>query len=123
MMINKEKKEKPIKISAIDEDILTVFGGRELYGLEILDELNLGRPSELGFGSLYPGLNRLEKKGLISCRWGNEDEVSGGARRKYYKITALGASTLNQVQQYRISLAKRAAQNLFTAFWRFWAYV
>ena len=122
-MSNKQKKEKPIKISAIDEDILTVFGGRELYGLEILDELNLGRPSELGFGSLYPGLNRLEKKGLISWRWGNEDEVTGGARRKYYKITAIGVSTLRNVQQYRISLATRAMENLFTAFWRLWLYV
>ena len=73
--------------------------------------------------SLYPGLNRLEKKGLISWRWGNEEEVSGGARRKYYKITALGISTLKQVQQYRISLAERASQRLFTTFRRLWTYV
>lgn len=116
-MSNKPKKNRQIKLSAIDEDILTVFGGRELYGLEILDELNLGRPSELGFGSLYPGLNRLGKKGLISWRWGNEEETSGGARRKYYKITPLGISTLREVQQYRISLAQRAKQMLSTVSW------
>ena len=116
-MGNKQKKDKPIKLSAIDEDILTVFGSRELYGLAILDELNLGRPSELGFGSLYPALNRLEKKGLISWRWGSEEEVSGGARRKYYKITALGVSTLREIRQYRISLAERAEQILSTTFW------
>lgn len=118
-----KRKKQPIKLSAIDEDILTVFGGRELYGLEILDELNLGRPSELGFGSLYPGLNRLIKKGLVSWRWGSEEETSGGARRKYYKITAKGAETLTEVQQYRISLAERAAQLLFTTFRRLWAHV
>ena len=105
-----KKKEQSIKLSAIDQDILTVFGGRELYGLEILDEINLGRPLELGFGSLYPALNRLEKKGLISWRWGSESEASGGARRKYYKMTGLGASTLREVQQYRLLLAQRAAQ-------------
>jgi PadR family transcriptional regulator, regulatory protein PadR len=109
-MDKKNKKEELVKLSAIDEDVLTVFGGRELYGLEILDELNLGRPIELGFGSLYPALNRLEKKGLIAWRWGDEEEVSGGARRKYYKMTSLGATTLLEVQQYRHSLAARAAQ-------------
>lgn len=107
------KKEEPVKLSAIDEDILTALGSRELYGLEILDELNLGRPSELGFGSLYPALNRLEKKGLIGWRWGDEQETTGGARRKYYKITGLGLIVLREVRQYRNALAERAgiAQN------------
>jgi DNA-binding PadR family transcriptional regulator len=108
-MGKENKKPKPVKLSAIDEDILTVFGGRELYGLEILDNLNLDRPTELSFGSLYPALNRLEKKGLITWRWGDEQEVTGGARRKYYKITALGADTLRGVQQYRALLAQKAA--------------
>ncbi|MBD1808852.1 helix-turn-helix transcriptional regulator [Microcoleus sp. FACHB-SPT15] len=105
----KKEEEKPaVKLSAIDEDILTGLGARELYGLEILDELNLDRATELSFGSLYPALNRLEKKGLISWRWGDEQEVSGGARRKYYKVTALGATSLRDIQQYRASLAARA---------------
>jgi PadR family transcriptional regulator, regulatory protein PadR len=112
-MVKKEKKSKelkPVKLSAIDEDILTVLKTQgEQYGLEILDYLNLEREkilgSELGFGSLYPALNRLEKKGVIEWRWGNEDEVSGGARRKYYKINALGLHALNAIQQYRAGLA------------------
>ena len=104
------KADKPIRISAIDEDLLTVLLGRELYGLEILDQLNLDRPSELKFGSLYPALNRLEKKGLVSWQWGDEVDESGGARRKYYKVTGLGAKTLRTVQQYRATLAQRASQ-------------
>jgi PadR family transcriptional regulator, regulatory protein PadR len=98
-----------VKLSAIDEDILTVLLGRELYGLEILDELNPGRPIPLSFGSLYPALNRLERKGLISWRWGEEQEGTGGARRKYYKVTGSGAEALNEVQHYRALLAQRAA--------------
>ena len=102
---------KPVKISAIDEDILTVLMSRELYGLEILDQLNLDRPvNELRFGSLYPALNRLEKKGLVSWRWGDEVDESGGARRKYYKVTGLGVKSLRAVQHYRAALAARAAQ-------------
>ncbi|MEO0533494.1 MAG: PadR family transcriptional regulator [Cyanobacteria bacterium P01_A01_bin.123] len=106
----KDKPSKPVRLSAIDEDILTVLLGRELYGLEILDQLNLDRPIALKFGSLYPALNRLEKKGLVSWQWGDEVDESGGARRKYYKVTGLGARSLSTVQQYRASLAQRAAQ-------------
>ncbi|NEQ50339.1 MAG: helix-turn-helix transcriptional regulator [Leptolyngbya sp. SIO3F4] len=103
-----DKDQKPVRISAIDEDVLTVLLGRELYGLEILDQLNLDRPNELKFGSLYPALNRLEKKGLVDWKWGDEVDESGGARRKYYKVTGLGSRVLREVQKYRASLAHRS---------------
>jgi len=106
----KKEEAKPIKLSAIDEDMLTVLLGRELYGLEILDNLNPKRPIPLSFGSLYPALNRLEKKGLIKWRWGDESEETGGARRKYYQVTGLGATTLRGVQEYRTLLALRSGQ-------------
>lgn len=106
--MSRKKEDESVRLSAIDEDVVTVLLGRELYGLEILDNLNPGRPIPLGFASLYPALNRLEKKGLVSWRWG--DEASGGARRKYYKVTALGADTLKEVQYYRAMLAQRAAK-------------
>lgn len=113
-MSNKPDNKENTRLSAIDEDILTVLKGRELYGLEILDNLNLDREdklgSKLGFGSLYPALNRLEKKGFIQWRWGDETDDSGGARRKYYKMTGLGSDVLNQVQAYRASLSVRAMQ-------------
>lgn len=103
----KKGKDAPVKLTAIDEDVLTVLLARELYGLEILDRLNPDRPIPLSFGSLYPALNRLDKKGLITWRWGDEMEESGGARRKYYKITGLGARSLQAVQTYRNLLWRR----------------
>ncbi|MBD2168655.1 helix-turn-helix transcriptional regulator [Calothrix membranacea FACHB-236] len=107
----KEKKktdEEMLNISAIEGDILSVLQARELYGLDILNRLNPGRPIPLSFGSLYPTLNRLEKKGLIEWRWGDEQEETGGARRKYYKVTGLGASVFNEWQTYRARLAMQA---------------
>ena len=97
-----------VKLSAIDQDILTLLLGRELYGFEILDELNPGRPIPLSTGSLYPALNRLVKKAYLSCRGSSEQEKSKGARRKYYKVTSDGAAALHEVQQYRLTLAQRA---------------
>ena len=110
-----DNKKKQTKLSALDEDILTVLLGRELYGLEILDQLNLDRPDELMFSSLYPALNRLEKKGFVSWKWGDEHDASGGARRKYYKVNGSGAAALREIQQYRAALANRSAQG-YTAF-------
>jgi PadR family transcriptional regulator, regulatory protein PadR len=110
-----DDEQDSVRLSAIDEDILTVLLGREqLYGLEILDELNLDlpnhprRPIPLRFSSLYPALNRLELKGLVDWKWGDEMDESGGARRKYYKVTGLGARTLLSVREYRKALVSRA---------------
>jgi PadR family transcriptional regulator, regulatory protein PadR len=103
-----DDEQDSVRLSAIDEDILTVLLRRELYGLEILDELNPDRPIPLRFSSLYPALNRLEQKGLVDWKWGDEMADSGGARRKYYKVTGLGAKTLRSVQEYRRALASRA---------------
>lgn len=113
-MPRKKDDADSVRLSAIDEDILTVLLGRELYGLEILDQLNPDRPLQISFGSLYPALNRLEKKGFIEWRWGDIQDGSGGARRKYYKVTGLGIGTLKDVQQYRMALAQRSLGQTIT---------
>ncbi|MEO1672348.1 MAG: helix-turn-helix transcriptional regulator [Cyanobacteria bacterium J06631_2] len=114
---SKSKIPKVAKLTAVDQDVLTVLKVQgEIYPLEILDCLNLGREENLGskfsFGSLYPALNRLQKKGLVESRWGDEDEVTGGARRKYYKINALGLRSLDAVSQYRAGLANLLTSKL-----------
>ncbi|MEA5506989.1 PadR family transcriptional regulator [Halotia wernerae UHCC 0503] len=97
-----------IRLSALEEDILTLMGTQTMYGLEILDGLNEGRPIPSGFGSLYPTLNRLEKKGLVSWQWGSEQDETGGARRKYYIVTGSGQKVLQEVQDYRDQLKMRS---------------
>jgi len=47
-------------------------------------------------GSLYPVLNRLEKKGWIKAKWG---ETETGREAKFYSLTASG----------RVQLEKEAA--------------
>ena len=107
---NNNKDDEMLNLSPNEGDILSVLLGRELYGLDILNQLNPGRPIPLSFGSLYPALNRLEKKGFLEWRWGDEQEETGGARRKYYKVTGLGARVFYQWQHYRMQLAMQAAQ-------------
>jgi transcriptional regulator len=42
-------------------------------------------------GSLYPGLYRLEEKGLVSSEWRSSD---GGRAAKFYKLTPQGRKHL-----------------------------
>ena len=61
----KKNKEGVIVLSALEEDLLTVLMGEELYGLELLERINAARSkvnmNKLGIGSLYPTLKRMEE--------------------------------------------------------------
>lgn len=58
----------------------------ELSGAEI------GRAAKLGSGTLYPILLRLEQAGWLVSRWEVEDpQVLGRPRRRFYRVTAVGA--------------------------------
>ena len=46
---------------------------------------------------LYPTLDKLEKNGLVTSRWGVARlHIRGGVRRRYYKLTEDGIKALNQ---------------------------
>lgn len=102
-----------IILSATEEDILTVIWGHAqgVYGLDILNRINKANKEtnrrEIGVGSLYPALKRMEQQGLVTARWGEEalGEESGGARRRYYAISADGEQALTATQQYRQQLS------------------
>lgn len=97
-----------LKISLLEELLLTLLMGRELYGLQIekaVKEASEGK-RQISFGSLYPTLHRLEKKELVKSHWGEDKpEERGGARRRYYIITGLGEMALREAQQIRTNLA------------------
>lgn len=57
-------------------------------------------------GSLYPALQRLQKKGWVTSRWG---ESPTGRRARYYTITAIGRRKLgHEISRFeRVLLAIR----------------
>jgi DNA-binding PadR family transcriptional regulator len=76
--------------------ILVVLSHGEQYGREILK-----KATELGgvtLGGLYTTLNRMEEKGLVVGRWGDDSEAREGARRRYYSLTADGARVLSEAR-------------------------
>jgi DNA-binding PadR family transcriptional regulator len=83
--------QKLPELSRVDMAVLATLVGKERYGLEIRNRLGeLGQPVSLA--GMYTTLARLENQGLVTSRWGEDDEIEArqGARRRYYEITALG---------------------------------
>ena len=59
----------------------------ELSGVEI------GREARLLSGTLYPILMRLEACGWLESRWETDDpKALGRPRRRFYKVTGIGAT-------------------------------
>ena len=103
--MSKQNNDKTI--TALEEDLLTPLSKRSLYGLQFVNAFRKasGGKRELGLGSLYPTLARLEKDGLVNWHWGDEQV---GARRKYYEITAYGEKALKERTEFRENLLKYA---------------
>jgi DNA-binding PadR family transcriptional regulator len=103
----KNKGTPNVEVSPREELVLLALYGKELYGLQIPQAMQeaSGGTRQMGIGTLYPVLHSLEKKGLVESRWGDEGrEERGGARRRYYKLTGAGVTTLEAIQSFRSNL-------------------
>lgn len=101
------------KLSALEEDVLTILFQDKFYGLQLrqtLEKAYEGKRS-IGEGSLYPTLHRMEKKGYVESEWGEDKpEERCGARRKYYHITDFGGKVLKERQNIRNNLISSALE-------------
>jgi DNA-binding PadR family transcriptional regulator len=67
---------------------------------EGLSGAQIGRDSRLASGTLYPILLRLEQAKWLESRWEDGDpSILGRPRRRFYKVTALGARKAKAVHQ------------------------
>lgn len=75
------------------------------YGLDIVTKTGL--PS----GTVYPTLGRLKKRGLVTARWEDQRiaEREGRPRRRYYELSAEGATALSDGAARVASLAAELA--------------
>ena len=96
-------KDDPLNLTLTEEAILNTLMYRERYGLEIMDAIAQASQGKkkMGFSSLYPNLRKLEKRGFVASRWGDEtpEEITG-ARRRYYKITGSGLAAVRAKQEF-----------------------
>src|SRR5438874_1814114 len=89
------------RLSETEILIASAISGKELYGLQIVDEvLALTRGKRrISLGGLYTTLHRMESKKLVTSRWGETVVDRQGARRRYYKIAGLGARALSETER------------------------
>ena len=81
--------------------LLAVLGlGDAAYGRAVLREVEaaLSRERAVTAGAVYTTLDRLEAKGLLSSRLDEGTPERGGRARRFYRLTAPGASALNHAR-------------------------
>ncbi len=68
--------------------------GDRAYGVTMRREIEdrTGRPVTLG--AIYPTMDRLEKKGLVSSSMSEPTNVRGGRSRRYFRIEPAGLGAL-----------------------------
>ena len=67
---------------------------------------------QVGQGSLYPALHRLERRGWIKARWGASEN---NRRAKFYELTKAGRQQLEREKDAWEKLTTAVAQVLRTA--------
>ena len=77
----------------LDMLILQTLTLQPLHGYAIAQQIALLSDAVLSVeqGSLYPALERLQKRGWVTSRWG---ESPTGRRARYYTLTAAGRRQL-----------------------------
>ena len=104
------KDRKGFILSELEFSLLITLKNEELYGLELLERINKARRnpkvkmSELGIGSLYPTLKRMEEAKLIKGEFREPVAGEGSPRRKYYKLLEKGLIAIRRTQVYRTLL-------------------
>ncbi|MFB9555644.1 PadR family transcriptional regulator [Streptomyces roseoviridis] len=76
----------------LDLCLLSLIAERPRYGFEFVAALADNGLDLVSEGSIYPLLTRLEREGLISSY--RAPSASGGAPRKYYRLTEAGSVEL-----------------------------
>jgi transcriptional regulator len=97
--LDPQKKNELLK-GTLDMLVLQTLSVQPLHGYGIAQQIEALSEDALRVeqGSLYPALERLQKKGWITSRWG---ESPTGRRARYYTLTAAGRRQLgNEINSF-----------------------
>jgi DNA-binding PadR family transcriptional regulator len=74
--------------------VLVALAGEELHGYAILQDVaaRTGGEVRLGAGTLYRSIHRMLEQGLVVESGSRPDPALDDERRRYYRITPLGAA-------------------------------
>lgn len=93
-MSNKERSKADVLQGTLDLMVLqtlSTLGPLHGYAIAARLEQVSGGALQLNMGTLYPGLMRLEQRGLVRAEWGVTDN---NRKARFYAITAAGRRQL-----------------------------
>ncbi len=91
----RKQKDEPIDMLQGTLDMLILrtllFGPRHGHAIAKSIEQTSQDVLRVDHGSLYPALQRLERRGLVGAKWGTSEN---NRRARYYRLTAAGRRQL-----------------------------
>ena len=74
------------------------------YGMAIREEIEDRTGRDVGIGSVYSALDRMEKKGFVSSRVGDPTPERGGGAKRFYALKWPGFVVLERTREMYASL-------------------
>lgn len=76
----------------------------DAYGMAIRQEIADRTGRDVGIGSVYSALDRMEAKGFLSSTLGDPTPERGGRAKRYYRLERAGVLALQRARQMFASL-------------------
>jgi DNA-binding PadR family transcriptional regulator len=89
------------------EEVIMLFAGilgEDAYAFKIAEEIEKKAARSVSIGAVHSTLNRLERKGYLTSKFGDPSSERGGRRKRIYTITALGNRVMTASHEFRQSL-------------------
>lgn len=93
-----------LKLTALEEAIMLAILNEPNYGQGIVDVVSAASNGryQIGPSTLYPALQRLERRGCIQGEERPERlEIRNGHSRRYYQVTQKGKEMLEDMERMR----------------------
>ena len=74
------------------------------YGVSIQEEIEKRTGRSVSRGALHTAPTRLDEKGFINSEYGGATAERGGRRKRFYQVTNLGKSALEEAKSLREDL-------------------
>lgn len=84
------------------------------YGVSILENLEEKLNKKFNISAVHVALKRMEDKGFVKSSFGGITEDRGGRRKRFYVVTSLGKSMLDQQYSVRTSLYQQIPKISFS---------
>jgi len=78
--------------------------GDDAYGVSIRAEIEACTGRSLTPGTIYPTLDRLERKGLVRSQLGEATPERGGRAKRYYTLEPAGLHAVRRSQEMLAAL-------------------